>query len=185
MLRHTALRGVAANKPTCKLHKATQISRQSCGCHANCACRAASRSSVVANTAMPSAHTLTGANAAASWPWENWGSIDWVDWVVQHTQEERAIAEGVRVRDAWDGSIQDIQVEVTNLGSSQWTAEQELQAMESAVSGPRTSEGLSALAGIGGARGVGAGPWDQPQPIEGPGWLVDRRRRVNRRLLLR
>lgn len=107
-------------------------------------------SNLVAHSAMhtpQSVHgTAVGAHqtTAASWPWDDWGSVDyWMDWAVE-PQEERAIAEGVLVRDAWDGSIQDIQLEVTNLGmqtNQQWTAEQELQAMESAVSGSWETRG--------------------------------------------
>lgn len=51
-------------------------------------------------------------------------------------QEEKAIAEGVRVRDAWDGSIQDIELEVTGFQRQQFTEEQERAAVESAVSSP-------------------------------------------------
>lgn len=48
-------------------------------------------------------------------------------------QEEKAIAEGVRVRDAWDGSIQDIELEVTGFHRQQFTEEEERAAVESAV----------------------------------------------------
>jgi hypothetical protein len=51
-------------------------------------------------------------------------------------QEEKAIAEGVMVRDAWDGSLQDIELEVTGLEFTrqEFTEEQERAAVESAVS---------------------------------------------------
>lgn len=49
-------------------------------------------------------------------------------------QEEKAIAEGVMVRDAWDGSIQDIELEVTGFQRQEFTEEQERAAVESAVS---------------------------------------------------
>lgn len=56
-------------------------------------------------------------------------------------QEEKAIAEGVLVRDVWDGSIQDIELEVVG-GSAHgaaglqeaFTEEQERAAVQSAVS---------------------------------------------------
>lgn len=48
-------------------------------------------------------------------------------------KEEKAIAEGVRVRDAWDGSIQDIELEVTGFHRQQFTEEEERAAVESAV----------------------------------------------------
>jgi hypothetical protein len=38
------------------------------------------------------------------------------------------------VRDAWDGSIQDIELEVTGFERQQFTQEQERAAVESAVS---------------------------------------------------
>jgi hypothetical protein len=52
-------------------------------------------------------------------------------------QQERAIAEGVLVRDAWDGSIQDISVEVSDLtpGAPEWSPEEEFQTMQAAVGG--------------------------------------------------
>lgn len=57
----------------------------------------------------------------------------WGRAVLLHLQEEKAIAEGVRVRDAWDGSIQDIELEVTGFHRQEFTAEEERQAVESAV----------------------------------------------------
>lgn len=50
-------------------------------------------------------------------------------------REEKAIAEGVMVRDAWDGSLQDIELEVTGLEFTrqEFTEEQERAAVESAV----------------------------------------------------
>lgn len=48
-------------------------------------------------------------------------------------QEEKAIAEGVQVRDAWDGSIQDIELEVTGFSRQEFTEEEERAAVQSAV----------------------------------------------------
>lgn len=48
-------------------------------------------------------------------------------------REEKAIAEGVLVRDAWDGSIQDIELEVTGFQRQDFTEEEERAAVESAV----------------------------------------------------
>jgi hypothetical protein len=42
------------------------------------------------------------------------------------------------IRDAWDGSIQDIELEVTGFQRQQFTEEQERAAVESAVSGRRS-----------------------------------------------
>jgi hypothetical protein len=56
---------------------------------------------------------------------------------VRCQQEEKAIAEGVMIRDAWDGSIQDIELEVTGFQRQQFTEEQERAAVESAVSSRR------------------------------------------------
>eukprot|EP00878_Enallax_costatus_P029705 GHUV01032247.1.p1 GENE.GHUV01032247.1~~GHUV01032247.1.p1 ORF type:complete len:209 (+),score=28.40 GHUV01032247.1:343-969(+) len=49
-------------------------------------------------------------------------------------KEEKAIAEGVLVRDAWDGSIQDIELEVTGFQRQEFTEEEEMAAVQSAVS---------------------------------------------------
>jgi len=49
-------------------------------------------------------------------------------------EEEKAIAEGVLVKDAWDGSIQDIELEVTGY-SSGFTPDEERAAVKSAVRG--------------------------------------------------
>lgn len=49
-------------------------------------------------------------------------------------KEEKAIAEGVLVRDAWDGSIQDIELEVTGFQRQEFTEEEERAAVQSAVS---------------------------------------------------
>lgn len=48
-------------------------------------------------------------------------------------KEEKAIAEGVLVRDAWDGSIQDIELEVTGFQRQEFTEEEERAAVQSAV----------------------------------------------------
>ncbi|KAF8058890.1 zinc finger CCCH domain-containing protein 56 [Scenedesmus sp. PABB004] len=48
-------------------------------------------------------------------------------------QEEKAIAEGVLVRDAWDGSLQDIELEVTGFTRAEFTEEEERAAVQSAV----------------------------------------------------
>lgn len=58
----------------------------------------------------------------------------WLLHIFLNAQEEKAIAEGVRVHDAWDGSIQDIELEVTGFEQQQFTEEQERAAVESAVS---------------------------------------------------
>lgn len=42
------------------------------------------------------------------------------------------------IRDAWDGSIQDIELEVTGFQRQQFTEEQERAAVESAVSSRRS-----------------------------------------------
>jgi hypothetical protein len=49
-------------------------------------------------------------------------------------REEKAIAEGVLVRDAWDGSIQDIELEVTGFQRTEFTEDEERAAVQSAVS---------------------------------------------------
>jgi hypothetical protein len=49
-------------------------------------------------------------------------------------EEQHAVAEEVRVRDAWDGSIQDIELEVSGLMAHNFTEEEELAAVQSAVS---------------------------------------------------
>lgn len=49
-------------------------------------------------------------------------------------KEEKAIAEGVLVRDAWDGSIQDIELEVTGFQRQEFTEAEERAAVQSAVS---------------------------------------------------
>ncbi|WIA39587.1 hypothetical protein OEZ86_005671 [Tetradesmus obliquus] len=48
-------------------------------------------------------------------------------------REEKAIAEGVQVRDAWDGSIQDIELEVTGFQRTEFTEDEERAAVQSAV----------------------------------------------------
>lgn len=73
-------------------------------------------------------------------------------------QEEKAIAEGVMVRDAWDGSIQDIELEVTGLQRQQFTEEQERAAVESAVSACARVGG-GAVLGV-----VGEAPLGCPAP---------------------
>lgn len=59
-------------------------------------------------------------------------------------EEQHAVAEEVRVRDAWDGSIQDIELEVSDieLMAHNFTEEEELAAVQSAMD--RALEGLAA-----------------------------------------
>lgn len=57
-------------------------------------------------------------------------------------KEEKAIAEGVLVRDAWDGSIQDVELEVTGFRRQDFTEEEEMAAVQSAVSSAAEVMGL-------------------------------------------
>lgn len=60
-------------------------------------------------------------------------------------KEEKAIAEGVLVRDAWDGSIQDIELEVTGFQRQEFTEEEERAAVQSAVGGIGSSHNSQGL----------------------------------------
>lgn len=57
-------------------------------------------------------------------------------------REEKAIAEGVQVRDAWDGSIQDIELEVTGFQRTEFTEDEERAAVQSAVSPASSKAGM-------------------------------------------
>ena len=49
-------------------------------------------------------------------------------------EEQQAVAEEVLVKDAWDGSIQDVKLETTGCLSHHFTEEEEMAAVQSAVS---------------------------------------------------
>lgn len=56
-------------------------------------------------------------------------------------EEQQAVAEEVLVKDAWDGSIQDVKLETTGCLSHHFTEEEEMAAVQSAMD--RALEGLS------------------------------------------